>query len=940
MAIKRDERKKLHEICEFSDDLSMFLTMNGEIICTNSKASSEFDLDLVSSDIFPPFESVVDEKGAEELKKILKCLEKDKVMKLDFRYKDISYTSSLKYTPSFDAIYLSLRRQSNSPSIENVLDAYKLAIDNQAIVAITDINGKIIDANDKFCEVSGYDKSELIGADHRILNSGCHDQEFFRQMWATISSGRIWRGEIRNKMKCGKYYWVNASIVPIRDQGGKIEKYLTIRYDVTEEKFKSTNLQKINRIQKIFIKSEFENPKEAFEVLLEELLDITESEYGYIGKVLERDGKPYLKTFAITDISWDDDTRKFYKENAPEGLEFFNLNTLFGYVLSKGEFVITNDPKNDPRRGGLPPGHPPLNAYLGIPIHYRNQLIGSVGIANRKAGYDQDLVESIQPLLETCSLMIETLNNQDKQKLMQREIETSEKILKATVENSYDGYWDWHIKDDYEYMSEKFWRMFGIDPKTKRHNPAEWQEMIFKDDLAKTLENFEEHVRSRGKIPFDQTVRYKHTDGSTVWVICRGQVIQWDKDGSPLRMVGTHTDISSLKEKETYIRQKNAELKAATEKANAASKAKSDFLANMSHEIRTPMNGVIGFTELLKESSLDEEQLNYVESIEKSGKSLIELINDILDYSKIESGRLELKSEASNIYTIVNDVIQIFSPNMEKKSVRFLLDMQEDVPQYLEIDGFRLKQILINLVGNSYKFTKSGDISIKTDYDAKNSELKISVSDTGIGIDSSKLESIFSAFQQADLTTTKKYGGTGLGLSICRNLVHLMGGKIHCESTLGQGTTFFFTVHGKKSKHKIEETRKSSIVFSEKLRDIAILVVEDNHINQQLCKKFLNRLGAQPEIASSGKEALNKVKEKSFDLIFMDIRMPEMDGYTVTRAIRKMENVKQPIIYAFTANAFEEDRESAKEAGMEGFLSKPVRIKNFESILNQFKKAS
>lgn len=828
----------------------------------------------------------------------------------------------------------------NGKKFDNELDAYKNLINSHAIVAVTDRKGLIIEVNAKFCEISGYTRDELIGKNHKILNSSYHDSKFFKDLWKTIASGKIWQGEIRNRKKNGSHYWVNTSIIPILDQRGKIGKYLAIRYDITEEKFKSHNLEKINRIQKLFIKSEFENPKEAFEVLLSELLDITESEYGYIGKVLKKEGAPYLKTYAITDISWNDETRKFYAEKAVEGLEFHNLNSLFGYVLKNGEFVISNDPANDYRKGGLPAGHPPLRAYLGIPIFYRNELIGSIGIANRAIGYDQELIESIRPFLETCSLMIETLNNQEQQKFLQRQIELSEKIFKATVESSYDGYWDWHIKDDYEYMSSKFWQMFGVESSSKKPHPSEWQSIIHEDDLKNMLANLQKHFETKGIAPFDQTVRYKHVNGNTVWVICRGQVIEWDDNNNPVRMVGTHTDITSLKEKEEYIKKKNEELKIATKKAYEASNAKSDFLANMSHEIRTPMNGVIGFTELLKLSSLNREQMNYVESIEKSGKSLIELINDILDYSKIESGSLELNTESTKIDTLIDDVIQIFTPNITNKKIAITKNLFNGIPLYIEVDAFRLKQIIINLVGNAFKFTEKGEITISAEYYSDQEELQISVKDTGIGIDQRKLETIFNAFQQADLTTTKKYGGTGLGLAICRKLVTLMGGEIHCDSQIGRGTIFSFNIHAKKSSQKTEKIIRPKFVKIAQY-DLSVLIVEDNQINQELCEKFLNKLGVQPEIASNGKEALNILKKKSFDLIFMDIRMPKMDGYAVTKAIREMKNIKQPVIYALTANAFEEDKELARSAGMQGFLPKPIRIKNFEQVLSQFnKKAS
>lgn len=840
--------------------------------------------------------------------------------------------------------HLMKKSKSNTPDnlaeqqSQKYLDAYKSLINQHAIVALSDKSGKILDANEHFCEISGYRKEELIGKDHRILNSGQHDSKFFKSMWQKISSGGIWQGEIKNKKKNGQHYWVNTSISPIYDRRGNIEQYLAIRYDITAQKFQSRNLQKINKIQHIFIESEFDNPKQAFNVLLEELLDITESEYGYIGKVLYKEDKPYLKTFAITDISWNEETRTFYKEKAPEGLEFYNLDTLFGHVIKHSEFVISNNPSDDKRKGGLPPGHPALNTYLGIPIFYGNQLIGSVGIANRKIGYDSALIDSIKPYIETCSLMIETLNNQERHRKLQKDIETSEKVLKATIENSYDGYWDWHITKDHEYMSPKFWDMFGIDYKTKKSHSSEWHKIIEQEDLAKVQENFKKHVETKGKAAFNQTLRFRHSNGSTVWIIRKGQVIQWDEHGAPVRMVGTHTDISSIKQKEAYIRKSNEEMRLATQRANAASRAKTDFLANMSHEIRTPMNGVIGFTELLKESGLNEQQLKYTNSIEKSGQALVELINDILDYTKIESGNMELSLEPTKILSLVDDVFELFSSNIDNKPISMKNSINNYLPSFLEVDAFRLKQILINLVGNAYKFTAHGQIEVTCDYDVQEKQLQVKVKDTGIGIEQGKIDSIFNSFQQADITTTKKFGGTGLGLAISQKLAILMGGQISCESELGQGS--IFTLKIKATEAEAPTVQKDSNQESTAMNsNINILIVEDNEINQHLCETFLKNLGYSPLIASDGSEAVSMVEHANFDLILMDIRMPGMDGYTATKKIRSMTNLTQPTIYALTANAFDEDKQMAFDSGMNGFLSKPIKGKDLKLLLSNFKKA-
>lgn len=405
--------------------------------------------------------------------------------------------------------------------------------------------------------------------------------------------------------------------------------------------------------------------------------------------------------------------------------------------------------------------------------------------------------------------------------------------------------------------------------------------------------------------------------------------------------------IQELEEHQMELEKANAELLIARNLAQAASLAKSNFLANMSHEIRTPLNGIIGFTDLLMKTNLDADQLEYMGIVNESAVTLMQIINDILDFSKIEAGKLELNIEEIDIYDLVHRVINLFKYQADTKNIKLILNIDSNVPQFIYADAVRLKQIIVNLIGNSLKFTQKGEIrlDISQAFSSKNmTTLYFSVKDTGIGIKKSNQEKIFQSFIQEDPTTTRKYGGTGLGLAISNQLLGLMKSKLHLISEYGHGSDFNFSVVFRKShlKRTTEVLNPNQVVNKEdltkKINNAIVLIVEDNRINMLLAKKLIKKILPDSIIfeAIDGKEAIEQFKKENPDVILMDIQMPKKNGYEATAEIRKLKNSGNIPIIALTAGTMSEDKEKCFKSGMNDYLSKPINQYDLEKVLRQW----
>lgn len=439
------------------------------------------------------------------------------------------------------------------------------------------------------------------------------------------------------------------------------------------------------------------------------------------------------------------------------------------------------------------------------------------------------------------------------------------------------------------------------------------------------------------------------------------ELINYRKDGTPFwaelniapvtHSSGFVTHWVAIQRDITERKRAEEQLLIAKEAAEAANRSKSDFLASVSHEIRTPMNGILGLTQLLLQAPLDATSREYVSLIKNSAMTLRSLIDDILDFSKVEAGQLRVDARPFSLRQCVRDAVEPLFTGADKQNLKTLCVIWPDVPDQLVGDSDRLRQVLINLVGNAIKFTERGYVQVECRQESVTAEtvrLHFTVQDTGIGIAADQLTAIFRPFEQATPTTTRRYGGTGLGLAICERLVRLMGGEIGVQSRLGEGSLFWFslvlqrvavaspvaqsastlTVNPGGSTHNAERTGSR---FTGQ-----VLIVEDNPVNQLVLSRLLNCFGLQPQIASHGVEALKLVEQQRYDLILMDIQMPDMDGYQVTARIRQLEQqggiARQPIV-AITAYARSEDREACLQAGMDDYLSKPIEQDRLTAVL-------
>ncbi len=750
------------------------------------------------------------------------------------------------------------------------LSGYKYALDQSSIVGITDENGIISYANENFVKISKYTKEELIGQDHKILNSGYHSSAFMINLWITIKKGEIWRGEIKNKAKDGSFYWVDTTIVPFLEKDGHIYQYVAVRTDVTAKKILSQYSLSL------------------IEATLDPLVTINNE-----GKITDMNEA----TVKITGV----------ERIKLIGSDFFDYFTepqkareVYQEVFAKG--YVTDSPLTLRHKGGK------LTDVLFNGSIYKDDtgnVLGVVIVA-------RDV--TAQKLLSNYSLSL--------------------------IEASRDPLFTISPTGKITDMNEATLKAIGIS-----------REKLIDTDFFNYFTEPDNALKGYQQV-FDQgfVVDYPLTlkDSKRTDVLFNGSVYK-DNRGNVLGAVVVARDITDQKriKKELIEARVAAELatgfaEEAKSKAEDAVKAKQQFLSNMSHEIRTPMNAIIGFTKVVLKTDLTSKQKEYLTAIKMSGDALIVLINDILDLAKVDAGKMTFEKTPFKLSLSISAMIHLFETKIQEKNLELIKDYDPSIPEVLLGDSVRLHQIILNLLSNAVKFTSRGKIIVGIKLIDENKDtvsIEFSVTDTGIGISENKLEHIFENFQQASSGTSRLYGGTGLGLAIVKQLVEPQGGTINVKSKLNEGSTFSFILNFTKTIEKIESLPE--IEYYEKyMKKIKILVVEDIPLNQLLMKTLLDDFGFERDIAANGKIAIEKLQAKSYDIVLMDLQMPEMNGFEATEYIRTVLKSDIPII-ALTADVTSVDLEKCKAVGMNDYISKPVDEKIlYSKIIGLVKKKS
>jgi PAS domain S-box-containing protein len=527
-----------------------------------------------------------------------------------------------------------------------------------------------------------------------------------------------------------------------------------------------------------------------------------------------------------------------------------------------------------------------------------------------------------------CADVSEPINNLLRLEHSEELLRNSEERLSNAVAVSKVAFFDWNVLTNQLNFSPQMEEQLGIK---RGCSLDEVLDRIHPDDRERVIGLLSNAMFNHSA--YRTEYRVKRPNGSVIWVEAHGR-ISYDDHGNPTRFFCTSIDIS---EKKAVLN----ELELAKAQAERASAAKSAFLANMSHEIRTPLGAILGYSDLMKESSTPEECVNFANIISRNGKALMRLIDDILDLSKVEAGRIEIANEDFRLKTIIDEVENLFQEVAKQKHIHLAVHLDNQIPEFINADPARLRQILVNLVGNAVKFTSEGEVELTVSsrrIDAKTMQLQFTIRDTGIGLSAGDGARLFEPFTQADNSTTRKFGGTGLGLALSRQLARTMGGDVRLLSCArGEGCTFGATIELREGRSLNRRKSLQDIIeSSEPARKIRVLLVEDSEDNRFLVDRALRKAGVEVEFAENGVEGITKATATGadYDVILMDMQMPVMDGYTATKRLRQM-GYEKPIV-AITAHAMTEECRRVRSIGCDMHVSKPVNFPHLVQTVREF----
>jgi len=774
-----------------------------------------------------------------------------------------------------------------------------------------DENGVYTFASGKVKQILGYESEEIIGKTPFDLMPK-HEAARVRQIYSQLMADRQPFLDLVNwnLSKDGRLLCLQTNAVPIMDDNNGLVGYRGMDKDITERRCSETQILKqnmlleaINKLLQKAIADETDSDLAAFCLQLAESL--TDSKFGFIGEVNPRDR---FDTISLSDPGWE--ACRIPKSNAPILINNMRLRGLWAEALKDGKTHLINSPSTHPARVGIPSGHPEIKSLLVVPLRHGDKPTGVLALANKESGYDQDDQKAVEAL---ATAFVGALDRKRAEDAIKKETGK----LTAIISGIEEGVVYADTEDRIVEVNNYFLRIF------KKEKAQLLGQTLWDAHLGEVIDTLKADIETFRKTAASPPVEVQRTlaDREVMFRI-NPTYVNGEYGGLIINLL----DVSEL------IRVRKEAL--------AANKAKGDFLANISHEIRTPMNGILGMTELALDTNMTPEQREYLRGIKSSAESLMTLINDILDFSKIEARKLEIEKTPFNLEDLIHETI---SP-LAIQAHRNKLDVVCAIPPRLNTDIIgdpgRLRQILINLVGNAVKFTEKGEIVISVEEETKEKDvllLHFAISDTGIGIPEDKQKIIFDVFAQADSSMTRKYGGTGLGLAISSQLVDLLGGRIWVESAVGKGSQFHFTARFMLPPHEDDRPGlRPKMLFA----DLPLLLIEDNASSRRVILEWGMFWGLKVREAESADEAIvilddAKERKKPFQIILVDANLPGHDSFVILDYLKDNPEMAKSIIMMMSSSSSRLDVSPWLKVGISSHLAKPIKpseLKN--SILN------
>ncbi|MES2616354.1 MAG: PAS domain-containing protein [Bacteroidota bacterium] len=763
------------------------------------------------------------------------------------------------------------------------LNTYQFALNQFASVCITNLTGEITMANKNFCNITGLTLNELTGKYVGNAISNNFPETFYAEVREAVLKGEIWHGEVEGKHKSGNIYWTDTVVIPYINKHKQPYQFMVILQDITDKKKADDTLSKLAKVQQGILNGT------DYAIIHVEPSGLIKTFNSGAEKML---GYKAEEMVGIHNPGVFHDHEEIEKRTLELNNELgINLTPGFETFVAKANkgIVDTNEwtfIRKDQSR---------ITVLLSVSTLRDNEgnILGHLGIA-------RDITESIQSRSQV-------------------------KLFEEIVRNMTTGLLVWQLEevnnnDDFRLIMTNDAAINTL-PERKDYTGGIMTEVFPSTKQSPMLDMYKGIVSNNQPI---QIPEYKAS-------ISIPEQHYYSITAFPLqnKRVGVlFHDITTLKHIE-------AELREAKSLAEQSMLAKDQFLANMSHEIRTPMNAIVGFTDLLLQTNTNSEQKEYLDSVKLAGENLLGIINDILDFSKIESGKLSIEDRPFKLKPMLQHIYSLLNIKAMDKLLGFNINLDLELPEVVSGDSLRLQQVLINLAGNAIKFTEKGQVDIAAKVISKNNQhytIRFSVKDSGIGIKDEMKSLVFERFTQANNEIHRQYGGTGLGLSISRNLIQLMGGELQMNSEFGKGSEFYFELNFKKVDDVGIKKLDKILNFNLPVKKVHVLLFEDNTLNQQLAKKVLSKFGFEITLAENGKIGIDKLKEQSFDIILMDLQMPEIDGYQATEIIRNELKLKTPII-AMTAHSLVGEKEKCIAVGMDDFISKPFKQEDLYEVL-------